>query len=415
MGRKAQVALGLCFLAAICVWGAYRAGLRFTLVRPTSSASPTAPAAPVIAPVASSIPVEPPKVIESPFPPSDPNLNDSDPDTFVALRYDKTHVLFRLGESGDFTLEDPEQEKMFHQLAPPVAEYGAQPSELEPAVFESVKQHYEPVHVGEQWQLEVLAGGRVPVTIQKPIEMSWGCANNSYTAGFIAEVAPEFQAAFSALPQKYFLVHKAAAITGSQVSDKLARTGELADWNPTPEMRKEIETFIAVRIRGEIASKTNAWWAKASGSGQNPGMKRRSELWEQFVARTNAGEGKLTYDARAFLLSPDGVPRLYVRAMWKIGEDRAFLMSRWVRMDPAITIEFEKQDGTETMWQEKNAGESVPLEISSLPSVLNAFDRADGYADVLLFSPGYEGYSIGLYRYSDEGLIATKISIGDGC
>jgi hypothetical protein len=416
VGRKAQILLGAAFLAVICFWGAYRAGLlRRAPSAPTMAPAMAASTATLSIPAANPVPLDPPKIAESPFPATSSSLDDSDPDTFIALRYDQTHVFFRLGEKGDFTLQNPEQEKSFHRLAKPAAEYGTgQPFELEPAVFESVKEHYEPVHVGEQWQLEVSAGGRVPVTIQKPIEMAWGC-ESSFTAGFIAEIAPESQATFSHLPQKYFLVHKSLAASGSLANPKPMSTGELADWNPSPEIRMEIEQFITAKLRDQITRKDGAWWANPSNSNPDPRVKEAAEAWRPFIEKTAAGQGTLTYDMKTFLLSPDGVPRLYIRAMWKTGEDRALLMSRWLRLGTTIMVESRELDGTSTMWEERDAGESVALELSSLPTVLNVFDRPDGYGDVLILSPGYEGYSMVLYHYSTAGMSATNISMGDGC
>jgi len=295
----------MCLFAVICLWGAHRAGLLQQGSNHSLPANrPSAAASPVVAesaPAATTPAVEPPKAADG-FPLSASSLNDGDPSTFIALRYDKTRVLFRLGDEGDFGLEDPEQEKTFHPLPPQVAEYGgAPPFELEPAVFESVKQHYEVAHVGDQWQLEVSAGARVPVVIQKPIEMSWGCANNSFTAGFIAEVAPEFQAAFTASSQKYFLVHKSPPAAGSQPIMKPMRVAELTDWKPAPELLSQIEQTITTTIKDKIANDRGHRQDEVGG-------------WKQFIAKTAEGDGKLTYEKQAFQLSPDGIPRVFVRA-----------------------------------------------------------------------------------------------------
>ena len=50
-----------------------------------------------------------------------------------------------------------------------------------------------------------------------------------------------------------------------------------------------------------------------------------------------------------------------------------------------------------------------------LATVVNVFDRPDGYGDVLMSMPGYEGYGINLYHYNASGLFKTPVSIGDGC
>ena len=362
-----------------------------------------------------------PQAVDAPksgelFPPSASRLDDTAPSTFIALRYDKTHVLFRLGEDGDFGLEDPRQEETaFHALPQQLAEYGgAQPFELDPSVFESVKQHYKAAHVGEQWQLEVFAGARVPVVIQKPIEMSWGCSPNSFTAGFIAEVSSEFQTAFIASPQKYFLVHKAPTSAGSDSTAKPAQVGELMDWKPAAEVRSQIEQVVTAKLRQEIAGQYEKEWAREE-SISNPNVKAEYDAWKQFAENTAAGRGQLTYEMQAFQLSPDGNPRVLVRAQWMVQKGRVFLMSTWLRVGPTVTAEEKDQVGTRTMWAKPGSGGEDDMNVSSLTKVLNLFDRADGYGDALVYTPGYEGYSIVLYHYSAAGLSATNISMADGC
>ncbi len=89
-------------------------------------------------------------------------------------------------------LKGPDEEKMLHSLPNPVTKYGVAPtSEPDPKLWDSLRQNFEGAHVGERWQLEVSSGARIPVVVQKPIEMTWGCEYYSYASGFIAEVAPE--------------------------------------------------------------------------------------------------------------------------------------------------------------------------------------------------------------------------------
>src|SRR5208337_1937916 len=181
LGRRIKLLLGLCLLAAICLWSAYRSGLfgrgpaaassarsGSTQIAPITTISATASSAPVAA--------QSKAVADNAFPSSASALNDDDPSTFIALRYDKTHVLFRLGDSGDFSLDRPEDEKMLHSLREPIAEYGGAPtSEPDAKMWDSLREHFDQAHVGEQWQLEVSAGSRIPVVVQKPIELVWGC------------------------------------------------------------------------------------------------------------------------------------------------------------------------------------------------------------------------------------------------
>lgn len=405
MSRRAQIVLSLCLVATLCLWAAHHAGL---LRRNPSNSLRTVPAialsaAKSSAPSANPPPAEPSKVAHSDFT-IITSLDDAYPSTFIALRYDKIHVIFRLGEDGNFGLDDPEQEKTFHPLPPQDAEHGGVPPfELDPALFETVKQHYQVANVGDQWQLEVAPGVRFPVIIQKPIGMRWGCANNSFTAGFIAEVAAEFQTAFAAAPQEYFLVHKGPATANSQSRDKPLHVAELKDWNPAPEIRSQIEAAITTKLKEEIARQYVERWNYD---------KPEQDGWKQFVDKTAAGQGKLTYELQAFQLSPDGVPRVFARAKWMIEKDRAFLMSMWLRVGPTVTFEAMDQEGTETVWV---TPEWMREYVQPLANVVNVFDRPDGYGDVLMHMHGYESFGIILYHYNASGLFKTPVSIGDGC
>ncbi len=410
MSRRAQIVLSLCLVATLCLWAAHHAGL---LRRNPSNSLRTLPAIALSAAKSSTPSANPPPAEQSKVANSDftiiTSLDDAYPSTFIALRYDKIHVIFSLGEDGDFSLEDPEQEKTFHPLPPQDAEHGgAPPFELDPAVFETVKQHYQVANVGDQWQLEVAPGVRFPVIIRKPVGIRWGCANNSFTAGFIAEVAAEFQAAFAAAPQEYFLVHEALRPANSQSRDKPLHVAELKDWNPAPEIRSQIQAAITAKLKEEIARQYVERWNY---------NKPAQDAWKQFVDKTAAGQGELTYELQAFQLSPDGVPRVFARAKWMIEKDRAFLMSMWLRVGPTVTFEAMDQEGTETVWvtPEWMREYVQPLAVQPLANVVNVFDRPDGYGDVLMYMHGYESFGIILYHYSASGLFKTPVSIGDGC
>jgi len=56
------------------------------------------------------------------------------------------------------------------------------------------------------------------------------------------------------------------------------------------------------------------------------------------------------------------------------------------------------------------------VSLNELDHVLNVFNRrGDGYGEVLMYQPGYEGFAVRLLRFTGTGLLLTKISIGDGC
>ncbi len=60
--------------------------------------------------------------------------------------------------------------------------------------------------------------------------------------------------------------------------------------------------------------------------------------WKQLDRQLQDGQGQLNYDVRAFRLTPDGAPRLFVRARWRIAGTTVFLMSAWFRADPTPVL-----------------------------------------------------------------------------
>jgi len=328
---------------------------------------------------------------------------DNDASTFIALRYDKTHVLFRLRDSGDFYAK-PEVEAMFHKLPASISEYGGSAtSEPDAKIWDSIREHFDQAHVGEQWLLELSAGSRIPVTVLKPIELVWGCDYHSYSAGFIAEVSPPLKSAFAALPQNYFLIHKSPQVSGPAPSSEPAHVATLPDWTPAPEVRTQIEKAIAAALKDKLAREQARGYV---------------DLPKQLEQNAALGKTKLTYEIQAFRLSPDGFPRLFVHARWMVDQQLAYLMNLWLRVGPEVKIEPLDGESSRGLWLSAKSGESLQegeVGFGQLGQVLNVFDRADGYGDVLIYFRGEEGYDIRLFRYTDAGLVATKISHGDGC
>jgi hypothetical protein len=316
--------------------------------------------------------------------------------TFIALRYDSAHVIFRV--NNEFTLKE-EDRSLLHQLP---GEAG--PFEPDEKTWDSIRGGFNEAHVGEQWQLEVSAGPRTEVTIKKPILLKWECDYDTYAAGFIAEVAPSAQAAFDAAPQKYFLVHKLSAAPALEKVPKAARISMLPDWKPTPELRSQIETVIVAALKSEVAKE------RAKGMYGN--------LPKQFEEDEALGRVKLTYEIQALQLSPDDSLQLFVHTRWMVDQQRALLMNVWLRVGQEVTREPLAEGFTVPIWMSAADGKfpaDEDVDFGGLGSVVNVFDRADGYGDVLIFFQGYEGYNIHLFRYTDSGLTATAVSQGDGC
>lgn len=410
MGRKVKLFVGLSLLIVVALWLANRRGLFRQGSALAATVSATASSIPSTTQPIASAQNPPPLLTRPPV--------DEDTSTFIALRYDKSHVIFRLGEGGDFSL-DQEQEKALRRLQGPVFWFRDEryferqkslPAEAAPAwgfgpkLLQSLRRNFKEVEVGEQWQLELSGDIRIPVVVQKPVALPWGCDNSSYTAAFIAEAAPQAQPVLAASPKHYFLVHRSLATNNPQSGQKPMPGGLLPAWNPTPEVRSQIEQAIDAQLRDELAHQ--------QGSGAFEDVRK------QFEEKVALGKVKLDYETQALQVSPDGFPLLLVRARWMADQQLALLMTLWLHVGSVVTSEPVDDSGNRAQWfsdKSSNAAAGIAT-FDQLPYVLNVFDRpGDGYGEVLVFFPGYEGFKIQLFRYTQRGLVATKISIGDGC
>src|SRR5205807_4961718 len=111
-------------------------------------------------------------------------------------------------------------------------------------------------------------------------------------------------------------------------------------------------------------------------------------LPKQFEQNAALGKTKLTYEIQAFRLSPDGFPRLFVRARWMVDQQIALLMNLWLRVGPEVKVEPLDNESARDLWLSAKSAESLSKEevgFGQLGQVLNVFDRADGYGDVLIY------------------------------
>jgi hypothetical protein len=304
---------------------------------------------------------------------------------------------------------------------------------------------------GDEWTLSVSADSIVPVTIARAVTAPTGC---SLALGFLAAVPEKQQAAFAASHEEYFVVRRvplaaaeaasAAALTPSQSAPvavpastaSSAHVSELADWKPTANLQAQTATLLNQRMLQELPRLDATLRANGSVPEQNPdpwlagNVRARRREWLHRDKKLAAGEGQLDYDVRAFRLTPDGAPRLFVRARWKLDGAAAFLMTAWFRADVADALDerdtqqpseprSEKPDPIEMLssdssWssalREGRPGESLG-DTLDFQNILNEFDDDhDGWAELLVHSTDGASAHFTLELYTDLGLVPTKTS-----
>jgi hypothetical protein len=381
-----------------------------------------------------------------PKPTGESRLSAAGP-AFVAARYDATHVVFIVAQETESRFAaspqlggTPSKIPVPAKLAAPLA--GLQelwePDSQALHFFPEIVQKTRP---GEQWMLGLSADSTIPVIIDRTVIAPIGC---SLALGFLASVPADQQAAFTASSQDYFAVrHNPVESVETPVAAHIA---ELPDWKPSPVTRKQIEQQLNERMRQELVRIDAGLVANAASPGARSGdlpvgYVPRAKEWLHADHGLNRGEGVLDYDIRAFRLTPDGAPRLFVRARWKLADAPVFLMTAWFREEPTKTESLNADSAANSAATVKLSSTSFPPESPQpetqpvllsadsswsetlregeapgalgdrldFQSVLNEFDADhDGWAELLVHSDQGASTSITLYLYTDLGLVPLK-------
>lgn len=335
-----------------------------------------------------------------------PENNSELKDTFIASRYDKTRVFFAVAWGDSETFKFDWGQPGNQELGAPVAKYG--PDSLVSASAQTVSDNakfFKYANVGEEWQLEVSPSSRMSVIITEPVVAS--VVGNTMT-GFLAQVKPEFQPEFIASPNQYFVIHQLSSSFNQRMKNS-AGLGRVPNWKATPELRNQIETFLNAQMKKQLASMHHFAYQDENASKQFPELSKTFVHWREIDEKLRNDKGQLDYDVAAFQLTPDDVPRLFIRARWLIGKDPAFLMSAWMRIKPELTPDFIDARPSEVI----RTIDGYKPDLDSLGTILNIVGEAnDDHVYFLMFTPEYEGYSIALFRYSDKGPVDTGISFG---
>lgn len=368
-----------------------------------------------------------------PKPTGETRLNAAGP-AFVAARYDATHVVFmvaaetesRFASSSHFA-GNPIKIPAPSKPAAPLAGFQElwEPDLQALHFFPEIVQKTQP---GEQWWLSVFPHLTIPVVIDRTVIAPTGC---SLAMGFLATVPPEQQSVFAASGQDYFVVRrKAVEPVDPPVTSHI---GELTGWRASPAAALQIERQLTERMKQEVGRIDARLIANAGSPGATANESLVGHAQPRFKEWIHAdrglirGEGTLDYDMRAFRLSPDGVPRVFVRARWKLANASVFLMSAWFKAEePQAKPSTKDASGTKLP-----ATEILPVLLSAdsswssvlregpvtgslgdsldFQSILNEFDAdRDGWAELLIHSDQGSATTITLYLYSDLGLAALK-------
>jgi len=289
-------------------------------------------------------------------------------------RYDDTRIIVMIG--GEITM--PQREA--HALRPEFTGGRAQLFGTVYALSESQAREIvgDTAHVGDRWVLDAGRFGWFHVTVERFIVADWECATEW---GVMASVVPDEQTAFAKITDKYFVLAPAASFTPPA---RTSAAGPMA-FSPSNEQRVTLEHLLNAEF-------TRQW----------PVVHREDMIaWAAFEQPIKNGEAKLTYDVQAFRMTPDGEPRLFVRASWKVGAQVVFLMTAWVRAGADLTIDHVDVSVSRNRYARDFP--SSPAEIAELNGlILGVLDTdRNGWGEFILMrrDSGHDAMGIDVLEY----------------
>src|SRR5579863_1906877 len=342
---------------------------------------------------------------------------------YAAARYDATHVVFMLAAETESRFSNsqlirsagtPTKVPAPSRPAAPLA--GMQELwEPDPQALHFFPEIVQKTQPGDRWTLSLAPGSSIPVAIDRIVVAPMGC---SLALGFLATVPPDQQPAFAASDHEYFAIRRTAV----ELADPpvTANIGELARWRASPTIAKQIEQQLNDRMKQEVAKIDARLIANAGSPGATAGQTLfdahpHLKEWIHADQGLQRGEGTLDYDVRAFHLTPDAAPRLFVRARWKLADDTVFLMTTWFKLEAGKVEEGSAAPvllAADSSWSAAlRNGEPVDLSADRLDfqTILNQFDDDhDGWAELLVHSRQAASSDITLYLYTDLGLVPMK-------
>jgi hypothetical protein len=149
---------------------------------------------------------------------------------------------------------------------------------------------------------------------------------------------------------------------------------------------------------------------------KDPVARRRGTLrtWRSYDERLTNGEAKLSYDRKKLRISPDGIPRLYVRAKWTIDDKPVFVLSAWFRSADELTVEAADVGASHALRTPEF--QHFDLDFDFVGEIFNVFDwDNDGWGELLIDRYGYESYGFELFEYSEDGPSGPLASYSYGC
>ena len=271
-------------------------------------------------------------------------------------------------------------------------------------------QHRETVSSAPLGQRRILLAGkgrRFHLTIEKHFVAQMNCE-----AGIVAmgRIDPADMAAFRRIDEMHYLV----------LPEVYGPAAKFVDSATPPALLEELPETVAgsdPALEAALADLLARELPKVQQAAQQDVVARRRGLlgaWRSYDERLAKGEAKLSYDRKTFRISPDGDPRLYVRAKWALDEKTVFLLSAWIRTGDELTVESVDVGASHTLRTPEF--QRMDLDLDWVEDIFNVFDHDnDGWGELLKDRRGYESNGFELFDFPDEGPSERLASYSYGC
>ena len=329
----------------------------------------------------------------------------------VAHRYNDQRVVFLLKKVSDDSINPGRDSKLVESAAlpPPVAsQSGMQLWQWRNSEFWD--QHQQVVSEAprsQRWLLFAGEGRRFHFKIEKHLVAQMNCEAGIVAMGL---VEPEDLPAFRQVDEMQYLALPDVSGAMLNRADPLVIPALLEEF---PETSAGSNPVLEAALEGLLAREL----PKVQQAAEQDPVARRSAMlrtWRSYDERLVRGDARLSYDRKKLRISPNGVPRLYVRAKWTLDEKTVFLLSAWFRTGDELTV--EEFDVGASHFLRTPEFQHFDLDLDWVGDIFNIFDwDNDGWGELIIDRQGYESYGFELFEYSEDGLSGPLASYSYGC
>ena len=308
----------------------------------------------------------------------------------IGFRYDKTHVVVKVGEAGVSEVEGKPLADWLEKM--PLADArvaGMVTIGTSEELMSRFEELFAGLEKGQLWTVEADGEHWFHATVETLAFAGTGCQRELNAVAILA-IIPSNQEAFSALTTSAFL-------TWPPLPDELLLPSKVAILDPKAKLSPSQASVLRANMNSAMANQL----------AEKPAAKRTAA-----AERLLKGQGKLVYDAQRLRLGPAGEERVYVRANWMLGDFPAYTMTAYADPKHGMRLEGISGEMPELLNQSKPQFRN---ESQFSDELLGVFSGQNGWGTVLVGHHELDGYVVELLQYTPRGPERTDVAYGYGC